>query len=147
MAFLHKSGIQAKVLKIPEPDNHQCKLESLWCHIKWDRHQVVLASLYRLPRHTQAARDADIDQLDRQLQLALMTYPQCANLLAGDLNCNMLNTQNSSGRDKLSEFLVRYSLAQHVTCPTFTFDSLLDLHSAYQCMLCCVPVRSVPLPF
>ena len=83
MAIIHRSDIQATVIKTPGIDDHQCKLESLWCHIKWERHQLVLASLYRPPRQTQTALDSDMDQLDKQLQFAIMTYLQCPIVLAG----------------------------------------------------------------
>ena len=127
VAILSRSEIQTKVLKPPEADDRESKLESLWCHIKWDRHQLVLASLYRPPRRTRSTLDSDFEELDRQLQFVLLNYPQCPIVIAGDLNCNLLDGRDSSGSDKLREFLDRYSFTQHVTCPTFTSGSLLDL--------------------
>ena len=93
MSLLCRSDIQVRVLKTPEVDDHQCRLESLWCHIRWDRHQLVVASLYRPPRHTQTALDSDIAELDKQVQFSLMNHPQCPIVLAGDLNRNMLEGQ------------------------------------------------------
>ena len=127
VAILSRSGIQLTVLKTPGPSDQHCKLESLWCHIKWDRHQLVLASLYRPPRRSQAALDSDLEELDKQFKFSLMNYPQCPIVLAGDLNCNMLHGNDSAGSVKFRDFLHRYDLTQHVTSPTFLSGSLLDL--------------------
>ena len=84
-----------------------------------------MASLYRPPRHTVTALQADFDTLECHFQHVVSQYPDCPIILAGDLNCDML--ADSAPKQCLTEFISKYSLNQYVTSATFTSGSLLDV--------------------
>ena len=126
VAVLYREKFEHKPIKIPERDSTLSKLESLWSLFKWDKNRVIIASLYRPPRHTVAALQADFDSLESQYQHVVMQYPDCPIVLAGDLNCDLLAVTAPS-KQCLQEFVSKYSLNQSITSATFTSGSLLDV--------------------
>ena len=72
-----KDGIQASVISTPkttDPESRVAsKLESLWTVIRPDQHgrQFVIAAVYRPPRRTLEALEADLGTLEAQLQYVM----------------------------------------------------------------------------
>ena len=89
------------------------------------RGRFTLAAVYRPPRRTAAALQADFHELEAQYQLAVLQYPGPV-FIMGDLNCNMLDSTNP-GKARLSEMLQSYHLHQFVTQPIYSSGSLLDI--------------------
>ena len=110
VAVLSRTGIETKKIDVPSPTNSECKLESLWQLYRWGRQEVVIGAVYRVPRSTAAALDADFSELDAQYQHILLHYPGRTVIIGGDLNCCMLGDPYSHpGSRRLTEFLNRYS--------------------------------------
>ena len=89
--------------------------------------QLIVCSVYRPPRQTDAALRADFSDLETQLQRVLIDFPKIPFMICGDLNCDMLKEESFRARVHLSDFLSNYSLEQLVTVPTYTSGSLLDV--------------------
>ena len=87
VAVLSRDGIEVKKIGVPTSANSQSKLESLWNLFRWDRNKIVIGAVYRQPRNTSAALDADFEDLEWQYQHVIMNYPDCAVMITGDLNC------------------------------------------------------------
>ena len=77
--------------------------------LKRENNRVIVALLYRPPRHTAAALEADFDTLEQQFQHVLVNFPDCPIVIAGDLNCDLLSVSSPS-RSFLHEYLDKYSL-------------------------------------
>ena len=76
----------------PVPDS---RLESIWSLLKMDHgRQLVLCGLYRPPRYTAAALDADFKDLEAQVQSVAMQYPAVRLFMCGDLNCDFFLTNH-----------------------------------------------------
>ena len=128
VAIATKAGILSTPLKIPGSESSDSNLESQWALLKLDRgRQLIICSLYRPPRHTEAALLADFTDLETQLQRVLIDYPSVPLVICGDLNCDLLKEPSFRACQHLSDFLSNYSLDQLVTSPTFTSGSLLDV--------------------
>ena len=127
VAVLSRDGIEVKKIGVPASANNLNRLESLWSLFRWDRSKIVIGAVYRQPRNTSAALDADFDDLEWQYQHVILNYPDCAVVIAGDLNCDMLGDGDAPARRRLTAFLSAYSLTQTVTEPTFSSGSLLDV--------------------
>ena len=82
--------------------------------------------MYRPPRRTAAALQADIEELEAQYQRVVLQYPGRV-FIMGDLNCNMLDTVTNPSGARLSEMLQSYHLHQFVTQATYPTGSLLDV--------------------
>ena len=114
-----------KPASVCPPDSN---LETIWTLLKADRgSQLLLCSVYRPPRYTVTALDADFRDLEQQLQRMVLDHPAVTVLICGDLNCDLLKDAPAPARARLENFLTEYSLHQIVTTPTFTSGSLLDV--------------------
>ena len=89
--------------------------------------QLVVGSLYRPPRHSVAALQADFADLEFQLQRIMVDYPKVPFVICGDMNCDMLKSPNFPARRHIDEILTDYSLHQVLTAHTYTSGSLLDI--------------------
>ena len=107
VAVLCRNDIEATVIKAPPAASTSSKLESLWLDVKPGRrgHRFVLAVVYRPPRRTVAALDADFETLELQLQHVLLKYPGAKIIINGDLNCNMLASTTDASKQALGNFL------------------------------------------
>ena len=126
VAILYREKYQHKTIAVPERVSDISKLEALWSLFKWDNGRVIVASLYRPPRHTVAALQADFDTLEAHFQHVLTQHPDCPIVLAGDLNCDLLS-DSSPSKQCLLEFITKYSLNQAITSATYKTGSLLDV--------------------
>ena len=126
VAVVYRDTYECKPIKVPAAEQADTKLESLWNLFRWDNNRVIVASLYRPPRHTAAALEADFDCLEQQYQHVLLHYPDCPIVLAGDLNCDLLSASSPS-KACLIEVLDKYSLKQVIAAPTYSSGSLLDV--------------------
>ncbi|KAF0307390.1 Hemocyte protein-glutamine gamma-glutamyltransferase [Amphibalanus amphitrite] len=62
----------------------ESKLESQWALLKLDKgQQIIICSLYRPPRHSEAALLADFTDLEAQLQRVLIDYPRVPTVQPG----------------------------------------------------------------
>ena len=128
VAIITKADIASTALKLPDSQCPGSQLESQWALIKLERNrQLIVCSLYRPPRYTEAALRADFSDLENQLQRVLIDYPTVPLVICGDLNCDLLKDPGNHVRQHLGVFLSDYSLEQLVTVPTFTSGSLLDV--------------------
>ena len=128
MAVLCRTGIVSKKIDAPASTDSESRLESLWHLHKWGRQEIVVGAVYRVPRNSTAALEADFTELDAQYQHILLHYPGRTVIIGGDLNCCMLaDTVSHPGRRSLTEFLTRYSLSQVISSPTYSTGSLLDV--------------------
>ena len=128
VAIATKQSITAAPFKCTSDKCQDSKLETLWAVIKMDRgRQLVIGSVYRPPRHTVSALQADFEDLERQLQQVYAKFPTASTVICGDLNCDLLKAGNDSGRRRLEEFLHDYSLYQSVSSSTYASGSLLDV--------------------
>ena len=104
------------------------RLETIWTLLRLDRgRRLLLCALYRPPRYTAAALDADFSDLESQLQGVMLDHPAIPILMCGDANCDLLKTSLAPAKTRFENFLADYSLNQLVTSPTFTTGSLLDV--------------------
>ena len=85
VALIYRDRFECKPITVPGAGNVASKLESLWCQLKWENNRVIVASLYRPPRHTAAALEAYFDTLEQQFQHVLVNFPDCPIVFAGDL--------------------------------------------------------------
>ena len=69
VAIVFRDSYVYKLIKVPSSDDPTCKLESLWSMFTWDTNRrLIIAALYRPPRRTVAALDADFALLEQQYQ-------------------------------------------------------------------------------
>ena len=126
VATLFRDSYVCKTIRVTSSDDPVCKLESLWSLFTWSTNRrLIIAALYRPPRRTISALDADFTLLEQQYQDVLVSYPDCHVLLAGDLNCDWL----AEGPSKrfLVDFVTKYSLFHHISEPTFSSGSAIDV--------------------
>ena len=127
VAVLARESLNAKLVQKPAAVNAS-KLESVWTEMRVANHKSVLfCSLYRPPTKLVSELDADLDELENQVQSALSRYSGLV-VFSGDLNCN-LNTSGGSG-DRLMQLLSRYSLFQCIKPCSVTYrpaSSMLDV--------------------
>ena len=127
VAILSRECYPVSVISQSVSECATCKLESLWLRVKpKSGSPFSIAAVYRPPRRTVAAIEADVSELEQQYQRVLLHYPGPI-LIMGDLNCNMLEPGNNAGKDRLCEMLQSFHLQQFVSQPTFTSGSLLDV--------------------
>ena len=128
VAVIHRDGVQASTIATPHVTDTTSKIETLWTIIKPGHrgHQFVLATVYRPPRRTVAAIEADFATLEAQLQHVLLKFPGAKVIITGDFNCNLLGDVDAP-RKMFELFLSSYSLSQHIKSPTYTTGSLLDV--------------------
>ena len=126
VAIMYSDKFECKNIRVPDAGNVASKLESLWCQFKWGNNRLIVASLYRPPRHTASALEADFVTLEEQYQHVLVNFLDCPIVIAGDLNCDLLSVSCSS-KAFLREYLDKYSLTQVITAPTYSSGSLLDV--------------------
>ena len=114
---------------VPPATDPSSKVETLWLSVRSGRrgHQFVLAAVYRPPRRTVAALDADFETLELQLQHVMLKHPGTKIVINGDLNCNILGDNSDVPRRTLLNFLSVYSMTQVVNTPTYASGSLLDV--------------------
>ncbi|KAF0311130.1 hypothetical protein FJT64_018016 [Amphibalanus amphitrite] len=92
VAILARDSYQAAVIPQPPADCAGCLLESLWLRVKPSAGPpFTLAAVYRPPRRTAAALQADIGELELQYQRVVLQHSGPI-LIMGDLNCNLLDT-------------------------------------------------------
>ena len=127
VAVIARDGIEVKSIGVPASTNASSRVEAMWRLTRWARSKLVIGAVYRQPRNSAAALDADFEDLEWQYQHVLVNHPDCAIVITGDLNCNLLGDVNAPGRRRLTAFLSAYSLTQTVTEPTFQSGSLLDV--------------------
>ena len=129
VAVLCRNAIDASVIAVPPAANPSSKMESLWLSVGSGRrgHQFVLAAVYRPPRRTVAALEADFETLETQLQHVMIEFPGSKVVINGDLNCNILADSPDSSRQTLVNFLSIYSMSQLIAEPTYATGSLLDV--------------------
>ena len=126
VAIVFRDRFVHKPIRAPQSDSQLCKLESLWSLFTWENSRVIIASLYRPPRRTGAALEADFESLELQYQHVAINYPDCPVLIVGDLNCDWLDDASLPKR-YLSDFVTKYSLHQLITVPTYSTGSSLDV--------------------
>ena len=128
VAIVAREELSMTPLKTTTRRPPDSRLESIWSLLKMDRgRQLLLCSLYRPPRYTAAALDADFRDLENQVQRVILDNPAVTLLICGDLNCDLLKSAPAPARHRLEEFLSDYSMHQLVTAPTFKSGSLLDI--------------------
>ena len=104
VAIVFRDLYACKPIKVPASDDPTCKLESVWSLFTWDAsRRLIVAALYRPPRRTVAALEADFALLEQQYQHVLIHHPECLVVMAGDLNCDWLAT--STSKRFLEEFV------------------------------------------
>lgn len=135
VAALIKVGIAAAPLKVPIDRVPESKLEALWMLVKLEGggRQLIIGSLYRPPRHTASAIEADFTDLEAQVERLTISHPKGTIIICGDLNCDMLKDPPSLARFRFGEFLNVYSLHQIVKSPTYSSGSLLDVCIVKKC--------------
>ncbi|XP_043209363.1 interference hedgehog-like [Amphibalanus amphitrite] len=91
VAIITKNSLRSTTLKIPGSGCSESKLESQWALLKLDQgRQLIICSLYRPPRHSEAALLADFTDLEAQLQRILIDYPSVPLVICGDLNYGII---------------------------------------------------------
>ena len=127
MAILVRDSYTASVIPQPASDCAACRLESLWLRVKpATGRQFATAAVYRPPRRTVAAVQADLDELEVQCQRVLLRHSGPV-FIMGDLNCDLSDTTTCVGRRRLLEMLRSLNLEQLVTQPTYSSGSILDV--------------------
>ena len=127
VGILVRDSYAATVIPQPSPECADCRLESLWLRIKpQSGKHFSVAEVYRPPRRTVAAVQADLSELEVQFQRVLLRHPGPI-FIMGDLNCDLTDTSSSPGKSRLLEMLRSFSLEQFVTQPTYSSGSLLDV--------------------
>ena len=126
VAILYRENFVQKNVDAPPSDNQACKLESMWSLFTCDRQRIIVASVYRPPRRTVAALEADFECLESQYQHVIINHPDCPVVIIGDLNCDWLDNASPSHRF-LRGFVSKYSLEQLISTPTYPSGSVLDV--------------------
>ena len=62
-------------IDVPASPDSESRLESLWHLHKGGRQEIVVGAVYRVPRNSTAALEADFTELDAQYQHILLHYP------------------------------------------------------------------------
>ena len=77
VAVLCRDGVDASVIAVPPSANPASKIETLWLSVRSGRsgHRFVLAAVYRPPRRTVVALEADFETLERHLQHVMLKHP------------------------------------------------------------------------
>ena len=133
VAVLVKENYTASVIPQPVSDCAACRLESLWLRVKpATGRQFSVAAVYRPPRRTVAAVQADLDELEVQIQRVLLRHSGPV-FIMGDLNCDLSDKNTSASKDRLLEMLRSLNLEQSVTQPTYSSGSLLDVVLCNSC--------------
>ena len=129
VAVLCRDGVEASVISVPSATGPSSKMEALWLNVRAGRRgqPFVLAVVYRPPRRTSTALEADFETLELQLQHVMLKYPGTKIVINGDLNCNMLADSTDLSKQTLLNFLSAYSMSQVIASPTYTSGSLLDV--------------------
>ena len=127
VAILIRDSYSASVIPHPASDCADCRLESLWLRVKPAiGPHFTIAAVYRPPRRSVAAVQADISELEVQFQRVLLRHPGPV-FIMGDLNCDLRDTSSSAGKDRLLEMIRSFSLEQFVKQPTYSAGSILDV--------------------
>ena len=129
VAVLCRDGFDASVIAVPPASDPSSKMETLWLNVRSGPrgHRFVLAAVYRPPRRTVAALEADFETLEQQLQHVMLKHPGSKIVINGDLNCNVLADSSDLSRQKLFSFLDVYSMSQVINSSTYATGSLLDI--------------------
>ena len=129
VAVLCRDGFEASVITVPPATDPSSKMETLWLSVRSARrgHPFVLAVVYRPPRRTLTALEADFETLEQQLQHVMLKHPGSKIIINGDLNCNVLADSSDLSRQTLLNFLGNFSLSQVIDRPTYATGSLLDI--------------------
>ncbi|KAF0292859.1 hypothetical protein FJT64_009231 [Amphibalanus amphitrite] len=91
VAILAHHNYQTAVIAQPSADCADCRLESLWLRVKpATGPHFTLAAVYRPPRRTAAALQADFGELELQYQRAILQHTGHV-IIMGDLNSGGLS--------------------------------------------------------
>ena len=126
VAVLARECLSVRVIDVPSSTDSN--LESIWTAIGSGHTRfVTLCSFYRHPTQTVAQISADLDDIERQIQYVLTTYPGPI-VLAGDHNLNQLKLTCSHAR-RFADLLNTYELRMcNSTVPTYRpANSVIDV--------------------
>ncbi|KAF0313088.1 hypothetical protein FJT64_001673 [Amphibalanus amphitrite] len=78
VAIATRDGLSTAAYRPATPRPQDSRLEAVWSTVTLDRgRRLLIGSIYRPPRYTAAALDADFGDLEAQLQRALLDHPNC----------------------------------------------------------------------
>ncbi|KAF0293088.1 hypothetical protein FJT64_008988 [Amphibalanus amphitrite] len=87
VAIATRDGLSTAAYRPATPRPQDSRLEAVWSTVTLDRgRRLLIGSIYRPPRYTAAALDADFGDLEAQLQRALLDHPNVTIIIGGDLN-------------------------------------------------------------
>ncbi|KAF0293853.1 hypothetical protein FJT64_008402 [Amphibalanus amphitrite] len=87
VAIATRDGLSTAAYRPAAPRPQDSRLEAVWSTVTLDRgRRLLIGSIYRPPRYTAAALDADFGDLEAQLQRALLDHPNVTIIIGGDLN-------------------------------------------------------------
>ena len=98
------------VLKLLNSHRPDSQLESQWALLKLQRNrQLIVSSLYRPPRHSVAALQADFANPEFQLKRILIEQPKVPFVIRGDLNCEILKNPHFPARRHIDVLQTDYT--------------------------------------
>ena len=128
VALLSRDSYDVTVLPTPSADNGS-NLEAIWTTVRTSKHrQLLVGSFYRHPTQTVHQINADLDDIEHQVQCMLARHKGIV-VLCGDFNLNILSRSPGSPGDRFRQLLTTYGLhVCNVTQPTYCpARSLLDV--------------------
>ena len=128
VALAARDGLSVSPPNITTEHIENSQLEVLWTLVRPDsKRRFVMGVVYRPPRHRVADIEADLTDLESQYHRVLLKHPSTKVVICGDLNCDLLKRTSDPAHRRLSDFISDHSLSQHVTSPTYSSGSLLDI--------------------
>ena len=119
-----------KLTRLPRPEivNTVTRLESVWKRVSVARHKAVLfACLYRPPSAPGTQLNADLDQLESELEFMLSRHRGLV-VICADANCDMRYVTGNTTGAHPSSLLQKFQLCQVIDSPTFRGSgSIIDI--------------------
>ena len=128
VAILVRDSFKLTRLSRPDIVSTVSRLESVWVRVSVGRNRAILfACLYRPPSAPGTQLNADLDQLESELEFMLSQHRGLVVIFA-DTNCDMRYTTGNTTGSHLSSLLQRFQLCQVIDSPTFrSSGSIIDI--------------------
>ena len=130
VAILIRDMYHVEVLKTPVTGVRNSKLEVIWAKVNVGKCRGILfASVYRVPTNTSTQVNADLEDLECQVQYMFANHAGAMLVIAGDLNCCQFKSAADSPGQRLRRLLTTYGMTvSNIRHPTYRpAGTLLDI--------------------
>ena len=120
VAILIRESIPFVNVATPNTGITASNLEIVWTSVTASKRNILIASVYRVPKNTQSQLNADLEDLENQIQHLSAQFPKSSFIVAGDMNCCLLKDGNTAPSRLLRQLLTTYALElTNTTAPTY----------------------------